>query len=200
MAGVLRKRMISRNFSHPADGQKAGFNVRGYERDMPADFRRLYRKVKGSSTGRKALARYKKFWGIMPTGITEVEVPWGEGETVLVGMGKAGKGKIRLPSGRTVGAKGSKTVACDASGRRIVLLSGRNKKGGKARLHEVGVAEETHYVPTPAMENAKTFKKGAYWVHRHDDDGGRFPKVFKDQAGNYVYGKGTYTVTDWIRR
>lgn len=193
--------MIRENSTHPADGQKAGFDVRAYERDMPEAFRREYQRVKASPEGRQALARYKKFWGIMPTEIKTLELPGGKQTKFLVGMGKAGKGgKIKTPDGRTTTAKGAKLVACDASGKQIMLLSGKNSRAPEAKLKEVGVVEETHYIPTGAQERAKTFKRNAYWVHRHDDDGGRFPKVYKDQAGNYVYGRGTYKVTDWIRK
>ncbi len=203
-AGVLRKRMIRPNISaHPADGQKAGFDVRAYERDMPEDFRREYQRVKASPEGRQALKRYKKFWGIMPTEITHVALPGGNQNRTkfLVGMGKAGSGgKIKTPDGKTITAKGAKKVACDASGKQIMLLSGKNINAGQAKLKEVGKVLETHYVPSASQERAETFKRGAYWVHKHNDDGGRFPKVYKDQAGNFVYGKGTYKVTDWIRK
>jgi hypothetical protein len=195
--------MIRENSSHPADGQKAGFDVLAYERSMPADFRREYQRVKASPEGRQALARYKKFWGIMPTEIKSGELPGGNQRRTkfLVGMGKAGKGgKILTPAGSTMTAKGAKLVACDASGKQIILLSGKNSTAPKAKLKEVGVVEETHYIPTSSQERAKTFKRGAYWVHKHNDDGGKFPKVYKDQAGNYVYGPGTYKVTDWIRK
>jgi hypothetical protein len=192
--------MIGRNAEHPADGRRARFDVRAYERDMRGDFKRAYRRVKASPEGRKALARYRKFWGIMPTEIRDVDVPGTGRGRIVVGMGKAGKGKIWMPDGRKVPARGAKLVACDATGRRIMLLTGKSSRAPKARLREVGVAEETHYIPTADQEKARTFKRNAYWVHRHDDDGGKFPKVFRDQAGNYRYGPGTYTVTDWIRR
>jgi len=193
--------MIGVNSGHPADEQKAGFDLRGYERNMPGGFKPLYQRVKSSPEGRKALSRYKKFWGVMPHELRVVELPGPEKQTrFLVGMGRAGRGKIRTKGGKAVSTKGAKMVACDADGRQIILLSGRNSSAPQAKLKEVGVVEETHYVPTAELERSKTFKRNAYWVHKHNDDGGRFPKVYRDQAGNYVYGRGTYTVTDWIRR
>jgi len=193
--------MIARN-SHPADALKTNFDVRDYERDMPEQFRELYEQVKGSAEGRKALARYKKFWGIMPTQIKVIKMPGPKSKTkYLVGMGRTGQGgKIIKADGSKTKAKGVRWAATDAAGKRIFLLSGRDSDAGHAELQDVGHAEETHYVPTNAQEDAGTFKKDKYWVHRHDDDGGKFPAVSKDQAGNYIYGPGTYRVTDWIRR
>lgn len=190
------------NRSHPADAHKTGFDVTAYERDMPPEMKKLYTKVKSTAEGRKALKRFKKFWGIMPTEIRIVDVPGPRNKTqVVVGMGKAGHGgKILLKNGKTSKAKGAKWVATDADGKQIFLLTGKNSNAGQRELEELGVVEETHYVPTAKQENAGTFKKDAYWVHRHDDEGGKFPRVYRDQAGNYIYDRGTYRVTDWIRR
>lgn len=190
------------NRSHPEDDQRLKIDVKAYEREMPEKFRGLYNQVKKSPEGKKALSRFKKFWGIMPTDIRIVEMPGPKNKTkYLVGMGRAGTGgKIRKEGGGTTRAKGAKLVATDASGKRIFLLSGKNSSAPRANLRKVGRVEETHYVPTPDQEAAGTFKKNKYWVHRHDDEGGKFPDVYKDQAGNYIYAPGTYSVTDWIRR
>jgi hypothetical protein len=197
----MRKRMIAANFSHKEDELRSKIDVRSYEREMPEDFREMYDQVKRMPKGKKALARFKKFWGIMPTRIRVVKLPGPSNKVeVLVGMGRAGKGgKILTPAGARA-AKGAKFVATDADGKRIMLLSGRNSSDTRQRLRPVGLVEETHYVPTDDQEDAGTFKRNKYWVHRHDDDGGKFPPVYQDQAGNYVYGPGTYRVTDWIRR
>jgi hypothetical protein len=202
-AAKLRKRMIARNRKHPADAQKRKISKAGLAEKMSPAYKKMLAKVEGTAEGRKALARYRKFWGIpYPTDIRIIDLPGPKTKTkFLVGMGRAGKGgKIQKKDGGTTRAKGAKIAAVDASGKQIFLLSGRNSTAPEQKLTEVGVAEETHYVPTGTMEKAGTFKKNKYWVHRHDDDGGRFPKVYKDQAGNYVYGRGTYSVTDWIRR
>jgi hypothetical protein len=199
---LQRKRLISRNRKHAEDDLRQKIDVREYEQNMPEQFRELYDEFKKSAEGQKALARYKKFWGIMPTNIRVIEMPGPKSQKkFLVGMGRAGKGgKIQLKNGGTTSAKGAKWVATDANGKRIFLLSGNDSNAPKAELREIGKVEETHYVPTVAQEKAGTFKKNKYWVHRHDDDNGKFPTVYQDQAGNYVYGPGTYTVTDWIRR
>lgn len=201
-ASLQRKRLIARNKSHAEDVLRRKIDVDDYERNMPEHFRELYEEFKNSAEGRKAIARYKKFWGIMPTNIRVIEMPGPKSKKkFLVGMGRAGKGgKIQGKDGRTTNAKGAKWVATDADGKQIFLLSGKDSHASKAELREIGKVEETHYVPTVAQEKAGTFKKNKYWVHRHDDDNGKFPKVYVDQAGNYVYGPGTYSVTDWIRR
>jgi hypothetical protein len=49
------------------------------------------------------------------------------------------------------------------------------------------------------MENAGTFKIGKYWVHEHDDEGGKFPEVYKDGAGNFIYAPGTMRIDEWLR-
>lgn len=195
--------MIARNRSHPADADKKSFDKTKVRRGMSAKYKKMLDKVEGTAEGRKALARYRKFWGIpYPTDIRIIEMPGPAKKTkFLVGMGKTGKGgKIQKKDGGMTSAKGVRYAATDASGKQIFLLTGRNSKSTSQDLTEVGVVEETHYVPTGTMEKAGTFKKNKYWVHRHDDDGGRFPKVYKDAAGNYIYGRGTYSVTDWIRR
>jgi hypothetical protein len=170
---------------------------------MSPAFREALKKVESTAEGRKALARFRKFTGLpFPTDIRVIDMPGvGNKNKYLVGMGTAGKGgKIQTLDGKTIRAKGAKWVATDASGKRIYLLTGKNSKSKSKRLRKVGKVEETHYVPTAKQEKAGTFKKGKYWVHRHDDDGGRFPDVYVDDAGNYIYGRGTYSVTDWIRR
>jgi hypothetical protein len=165
----------------------------------------LLDRVRKDPKGRKALARYKKFWGLShPTEIKTLEIPGPRNKTVfLVGMGRSPQ--VNLANGNSKGAvrkrvRGKFLAATDAEGKRIFMLSGRSSKDSKARTKFVGYAPETHYIPTDKMENAGTFKKGRYWVHKHDDDGGAWPVVKKDQAGNFVYEPGTYRVKDWIYR
>ncbi len=126
---------------------------------------------------------------------------------VMVGMGRTPEAYLRTAP---KGVRGEKTklggkwiVACDTSGRHILILSGKKIKGA---LRFVGYAPETHYIPTDDVERAGTHKAGKHWRHLHSDDGGKFPKVYADRNGkldkdsNLVYAKGTYSVTDWIRR
>lgn len=194
--------MIAFNRSHPADAKRRKYDTKKLLAQMPPSYLKALKKLEGTAEGRKALARYRKFWGIpFPPEIKFLELPGPKSKTkILVGMGKSGKGGKLTDGKRDWTPKGTKYVATDASGRRIFLLTGKNSKSAEARLRKVGWAKETHYVPTSRQERAGTFKEGKYWVHRHDDDGGKYPEVYRDAAGNYVYGPGTYTVTDWIRR
>lgn len=201
----LRKRMIAYNRAHhPEDNYpKREYNEAELETAAPEDYKKLLELAKHSDEGREALARYRKFWGLpLPTEIKVVSIPGPEDEVkFLVGMGRAGKGgKIILPGGKKTSAKGARIAAASADGKQIVLLSGKESRDEKRNLNFLGHVEETHYVPTADMEDAGTHKAGKYWVHRHDDEGGKFPPVYQDQAGNYWYGPGTYSVTDWIRR
>lgn len=173
---------------------------------MPVGFKKILERVKGSAQGRAALRRYSKFWGLpFPTGIKVVDIPGPKNKTVvLVGMGRTPEVHLADgPKGRSKKRwklRGKYMAAFDAAGRRIFILSGRNSGASRASMKAVGFAPETHYVPTGGMERAGSFKAGKYWVHKHDDEGGRWPLVRRDQAGNFVYDPSTYTVTDWIRR
>lgn len=208
-ASAHRRRMIGRNRWHPADLLKkrsSRTERSGLKRRMPSKYRQQIERVEKSAGGRKALARYRKFWGIpYPTAISTVTLP-GKGSTTLVGMGVSPKVLVANgPDAKTATKvrtfKGKRIVATNTSGDRIIILNGRgSRKATKRKLRFIGWAPETHYLPTKGMESAGTFKKGKYWVHQHDDDGGRWPKVYRDQAGNFVYAPGTYKVTDWIRR
>jgi len=204
-ASKLRRRMISYNRSHSEDSLRKSFSrseLKELEERMPLEYRKNLKRVLSTKDGRAALKRYRKFWGLpFPTEIKIIETPGVKrASRVLVGMGRSGKGGVFTDGKREWHPKGTKYVATDASGRKIFLFTGKDSSVGKKRLKKVGKVEETHYVPTGPQEKAGTFKRGKYWVHRHDDAGGRFPDVFVDSAGNYEYGRGTYSVTDWIRR
>jgi len=197
--------MIRRNRSHAEDAFKVtDWDLKQLRKEMPADYRKKLEKVESTAEGRAALARYRKFWGLpYPPNIKIIEMPGSSKQTkFLVGMGRSGQGgKIQTSDGRMTRAKGVRHVATDASGRQIFLLSGRNSKASKAALKKVGKVIETHYVPTAQQEKAGTHKKHKYWVHRHTkEENGVPPSVSVDQAGNYIYDRGTYRVTDWIHR
>lgn len=155
---------------------------------------------------KKALNRTKKFWGIKQlTDAQLVDVP-GNKKFAFAGMGRTRRlvladgprGKHR----KIWKVKGTFRGAVDPSGKRIFMLRVRRGKTMRLgnKLKFVGYAAQTHYEPTRAIEKAGSFKKGKYWVHKHDDEGGAWPRVYRDQFGNYVYGPGTYTVGKWIRR
>lgn len=185
-AAKARKRMIARN------------GGRWHE---------ALRSVTGNARGRKALGKFRKFWGLRaPTKIELLEGTKGS-TRFLVGMGYSPNVVLAArPNRRGENVKGIKTkkirgrfaVACDPEGRRIYLI--RKKRGaiGK-RLRFVGYAAETHYIPNRRVEKAGSFKRGKHWVHSHADEGGRFPKVYRDSSGNFIYGPGTYRIGKWIR-
>lgn len=201
-ASRSRKRMIAANREHPADAKRLKYDERALREQMPAEYQKALKKLESTAEGRKALKRYRKFWGLpFPPEIKVLELPGPKNKTkVLVGMGKTGKGGKFTDGSRDWQPRGTRLAATDADGKRIFLLTGKNSKSADTRLRKVGRVKETHYVPTPDQERAGTFKEGKYWVHRHDDDGGKYPEVFQDVAGNFIYGPGTYRVTDWIRR
>jgi hypothetical protein len=197
-ASALRRRLIAANAQEELPRKV-------YDRDlprrMPAQYKHMLTQALHTKGGRAALKRYRKFTGLpWPTEIIAVETP-GRGKRALVGMGMTPNVVLADRRGgkpHKIRKKG--IVACSSNGRQIYILTGRDSKARNPRLRHVGYAAETHYVPTKLEERAGTFKRGRYWVHKHDDAGGRWPKVFADQAGNIVYGRGTYKVTDWIRR
>jgi len=197
--------MISRNRSHPA-GSLKGYDLKTLQKQMPKKYRHLLAKVTKSAEGRKALKRYRKFWGLpFPMRIRALKMPGPKNKVVfLVGMGKAPSVQLADgPKGKAkkvwrVKRKGQ-IAAVDASGRRIVILSGRNGFGSGKKKKFLGFVPETHYVPTKEMEDAGTHKKGRYWIHRMGEEGGTWPKAYEDEAGNVIYDKGSYRVTDWIR-
>lgn len=173
-------------------------------REMPDEYRSALEGVKGRATGRKALGKYKSFWGLpYPTEILELD---NDGPNVdLIGAGRTtGVYLTDAPTPEQASKKWSikkkGNVAFDTAGRKIFVLNNGSQKGFGKGLKFVGFARETHYIPTNAMEDAGTFKSGKYWVHKHDDEGGKFPKVFKDRAGNFIYAPGTMRIGKWLRR
>jgi hypothetical protein len=94
-------------------------------------------------------------------------------------------------------------VACRPDGRQYMIFTGRKFKGP---WRFVGYAPKTTYIPTKELELAGTPKKNTQWEHMHDDEGGKWPRVYADHGGkltsatNFIYDVGTYTTTDWMRR
>jgi hypothetical protein len=197
-ASKLRRRLIAANAQEEMPRLEYAKDL---PKRMPAQYKRMLTEALRTKGGRAALARYRKFTGLpWPTEIIAVETP-GRGKRTLVGMGMTPNLVLADRQGgksRKVRQKG--IVTCSPNGRQIFVLTGRDSKAKKPRIRQIGYVAETHYVPTRLEESAGTFKRGRYWVHKHDDAGGRYPKAYKDQAGNVIYGKGTYKVTDWIRR
>ena len=204
-AVAYREKLL--NKKHPEDDlPKAEYDYGELKRKMPDEYRKQLKQVLGTKEGKAALKRYRAFTGLpYPPEIKVLEMPGPKAKTqVLVGMGYSPEVQVADgPEGQAQKVKkikGKKLLATDASGRRMFVLSGQNSQAEKPELDFLGYAPETHYILTPGEEKAGTFKRGKYWVHEHLDEGGKWPKVYKDQAGNIVYGPGTFTVGKWIRR
>lgn len=90
------------------------------------------------------------------------------------------------------------TLACSPNGKKLYIL--RSNRGLSKRKKLVGWATTTEYIPTRGIEKAGSFKSGQFWIHKHADDKGKWPKVYRDSNGNYHYGLGTYKVGKWIER
>jgi hypothetical protein len=206
-ATQYRKRMIAANKRHAEDAlPKKKFNERALRNGFTQKYAEALAKVESTAEGRKALRRYRSFTGLpFPPEIKTLNLPGPKNKkVVLVGMGKSPE--VQLADGDEYNVskikklKGKRIAATDATGKRIYILSGRNAKAEDSKLKFVGYAPETHYVLTPGEEKAGTFKRGKYWIHSHADSGGKWPKVYQDQVGNFVYGPGTYRVGKWIQR
>lgn len=215
--GRLRARMIkprrvrARNHSRARRQHSLASNERLHRQFLRAlsrvkSGRELARKLQ-TAEGRKQLAQYQKQTGLpWPTEIKRFEIPgprhkskvfagWGRSPGIAVADGP----KERHSKKAFLRRKGF--LGSDASGRKLYIFTGRNSRAARQILRNLGYAPETHYVPTREEEAAGTFKKGKYWVHKHDDEGGRWPRVRIDQAGNIVYDRGTYTAKGaWLRR
>lgn len=157
--------------------------------------------------GQKLLRRTKKFWKIPhpasvgwmdDTGLKQFKLGG------LMSLGKVSQVVLKPKgSSRTTRLRGSWEPFSDAAGKRILVLGSR-----KVQLpwRLVGTATETWYTPTPALEKLGTHKANTMWRHQHTEDGGTPPAIYADRGGkvdlnsNFVYGRGTYSVTDWIRK
>lgn len=154
---------------------------------------------KASSRGRSLL---KKFWGVKraPTiRIVSGSLPGVGKRSTLVGLGQSPA--ITIADGpkqshtKMVRRKHHGQLVSDATGKRLFILKGRPPGG---RLKFLGWVPTTEYLPYPGVESMGSFKKGKHWVHSHDDANGRWPKVYADQNGNYVYARGSYRVGKWL--
>ena len=159
-----------------------------------------FRKATRSRDGKKALSRFKRFWKL-PTP-PELKVMPGP-EKVFVGLGISPAVNIASTPAKTektriVRKRHRALLVTNSSGRRMWIV--RSKRGLPKRpvLTCVGWCPRTEYLPTPAMEKARTPKARRHWVHEHTEGGGKWPKLYRDQLGNYHYGRGTYKVSDWI--
>lgn len=205
-AAKARRLMIAANdFWHPEDEGAETVtreHIRQAKKLMPSSYRNALGMMKGMRHSKAALAKYRQFWGLaFPPEISLH--PDGEKKLhVVTGLGRSPKVILAPERGskqRRV-FKGRRVLAYEPGKKRLMIFDPRSRKPIGKGLRFAGYAVETHYIPTPKQEKAGTFKSGKYWVHKHDDDGGTWPPVYKDSAGNFIYGKGTYTVDRWLRR
>jgi len=175
---------------------------------MPEPYKQALSNYAATKEGRKALSRYRKFWGVpYPVELDDYEIP-GPNKTVrMVGLGTTPhayiSGKPQGKGGRARRIKGPFLVVADANGKQVMLLRKRKSKqrrGNRRKKKFLGWVPQTDYVPSAALEKAGTFKRGKYWVHKHDDEGGTWPKAWQDQQGNIIYGPSTLRVDKWMRR
>lgn len=209
-ASKARRAMIAYNRLHPEDDLARKWTPsekRAYLKRKPAWYRKQIAGLKRTRAGRAALKAYEMFWELPYPPELQVRklkdargrkkggiwITAGLGRSPLVLLAKKRGGKVRR-------IKGNRQLALDPLSRRLLILNPTSKGPIGEKLKFVGFAPETHYVPTRKMELLGTFKKGKYWVHSHDDDGGQWPEVYRDSSGNFIYGKGTYKVDRWLRR
>lgn len=163
------------------------------------DYTRLWKQA--SPKGRKLL---RNFWGVKnaPTiKLVNGSLPGVGKHSTLVGLGQSPA--ITIADGpkhrhtKIVRRKHHGQLVTDAAGKRLFILNGKAPGG---RLKFLGYVPTTEYLPYPGVESMGSFKRGKHWVHSHDDANGRWPKVYADSNGNYVYGKGSYKVGKWLYR
>ena len=206
-ASATRRRMIAANRTHPVDGLPMPVFPKDLHQRMPPGFRRDYERAKRNRSGASVLKRHKRFWRVpYPPSIDHYDIGPKNKDIYLMGMGWTPEVHVsaaRNPGAEKTVVKGRWKVACSPNGRQIVIFTGRQFKGP---WKFVGYAPETDYIPTGELDRAGTPKGNTKWVHTHDDEGGVWPRVFADHGGkltkatNFIYGTGTYSVTDWIRR
>jgi hypothetical protein len=163
------------------------------------DYTHLLRKA--SPKGKSLL---RKFWGVRkPPTIKTLggKLPGVGSNATLVGLGQSpaitiADGPMKRHS-KIVRRKHHGQLVTDSHGRRLFILNGRPPGG---RLKFLGYVPTTEYIPYPGVEAMGSFKKGKHWVHSHNDSNGRWPKVYVDRNGNYVYARGSYKVGKWLYR
>jgi hypothetical protein len=152
---------------------------------------------------KKGQKKFKSFWGVP---VNRVDLMRSPGKTkVLVSAGSTPGVYLSDCPRERAGCKqwkisGRRRIAFGTSGRRIYILARGSQKNFGKGLKFVGYAARSVYVPTKAIEKAGSFKKNRIWVHEHKDEGGRFPRVYQDRAGNFIYAPGTLRIGKWMRR
>lgn len=154
--------------------------------------------------GRKALKRFKSFWGLKAPCSLRLTAD-GKQTPVLVSLGRCPCLEIAdAPEGKHKRIRRVRMggyLASNPQGTRLFVI--RNLKRGlsKGARKPLGFVAAAEYVPTTAMERAGTFKTGATWHHSFGkDEKGRWPRAWSDKNGNVIFGASTYRVAGrWLQ-
>ncbi len=120
---------------------------------------------------------------------------------MLVGLGRSPR--IQIANGPKGKATQCRTIrspgflASTPSGRRMFIIR-RNAPGLGKPIKFLGHVVITDYLPPRDLERAGSFKAGKHWVHEHHERGGKWPRIYQDKQGNFIYGPSTYRVGKWI--
>jgi hypothetical protein len=206
IGAVKHKRKKARN----TGDRKAALKAR-----MPEKFRAIIEEAEKTQEGREALRRFRLFWGVpWPSTITVLRTPGGVEKKFRVGLGRSPA--VYLADGpqdrhrKKKTLRGKRIIASDAEGKQIFIFSGKDSKNSKRKLRHVGFAPSSDYIPPRGIEKSGSHKSNRWWVHDHGiKEGGNWPRVFQDNAGNFVYerggnkkasGKATYEINSWIEK
>lgn len=168
---------------------------------------RRARRYRGYGSGTR---RFRQFWGVAPERKTAFRLPGPSRNVTVVGLGQSPAVTLANgPEGRSTKVRRIRHRGyLVAHGKRLMILSGRNSTAPRQKLTFVGYAPVTEYTPFRSVEQRGSFKRGKHWVHRHgSQERGNWPRVYRDQAGNYIYepgghsrrsGKATYRIGKWL--
>lgn len=206
-ASAYRKRMIRNNKGHSYGKSKSC--------RMSSESMNLYRQQLKTKVGKAVAERFKQFWKL-PCPPSVKTIQGGPSKNIpLMGMGHTNEVHISTGQKGEHGKKervirGKWTVATEATGKQVLLLSSRPMTG---QLKLVGYAPVTFYIPPPDVESAGTHKAGFVWKHKHGEADGLkvprkqlvWPAVYADRDGqvdassNFVYGKTPRgKITTWM--
>lgn len=167
-------------------------------------------RVGKTKIGRKLLGLYRKFHGLKkPSTIKVFDIP-GKGKKTFVGLGVSpaltiadGPNKERARKIKRYKRRGY--LLSNAGGTKMFVLYPK-RKGRVKKKKFLGWAVQTEYVPTRDTEKDGSPKRGKHWIHTHGQASahekipGKWPKVYELPNGMIEYARGTYRISDWIRR
>lgn len=219
---LIRKRIKSRVGS--AAYRKLGKRASQYRKKLIAanpgtKFDKSGKILKSVLKTKKGLAtanRFKKFWVVDHIPSVRI-IPGPEKKIIpLMGMGFSKTAHVSTTDkGQRGGSKkvlkGHWTVACNSTGKQVVLMTDRPIDG---KWKEIGYCPETNYTPPPDIEAAGTHKKNFQWRHIHGVDDEKkgvpqdklhWPKMYADRDGkvdaksNFLCVlKGPAKITTWM--